>query len=67
MKKEEAVKKIQDVLIPIVGDKLPEFCNELVEQLDEYSKEKGLPKDSLFDINDFMRWLQAKHYDWMSS
>lgn len=63
----EAIKKVQDTLFPIFGDKLPEFCNELADCIDEYSKDKGLSKDSLFDAKDFMRWLEAKHYDWMPS
>ena len=67
MKEDEAIKKCQDVLYPIVGDKLPKLCNELVEQLDEYTKEKGVSKDSVLDIEDFMRWMEAKHYDWMPS
>ena len=61
----EAIRKTQDILIPIVGDKLPELCNELVDRIDEYSEEKGLSKDSLFDIEDFTRWLEANHYDWI--
>ena len=63
----EAVKKVQDLLYPIVGDKLSECCNELAERIDEYSKDKGISEDSLFDAEDFMRWLEAKHYDWMPS
>lgn len=61
----EAIKKVQDLLFPIFGDKLPEYCNELANHIDEYSKDKGLSKDSLFDAEDFVRWLEAKHYDWM--
>ncbi|GAG80015.1 unnamed protein product, partial [marine sediment metagenome] len=49
-----------------VGDKLSEYCNELVERIDEYSKDRGISKSSVLDIEDFMRWLEAKHYDWMS-
>lgn len=67
MKEDEAVKKVQEALYIIVGDKIPEYCNELVERIDEYSKDKSIPKDSLFDIDDFMRWLESKHYDWMPS
>ncbi len=63
--KEETIEKIQDGLIPIMGDKLPELCNELVERLDEYSKEKGVSQDSVFDASDFMRWLESNHYDWL--
>jgi len=63
---EDEIKKVQDTLTPIVGDKLPEYCNELVEHLDEYSKEKGISKDSVLNIEDFMKWLEAKHYDWLS-
>ena len=64
---DEAVKKVQDLLHPILGDKLPEYCNELVERINEYSNDKGISKDSLFDVEDFMRWLEANHYDWMPS
>lgn len=63
----EAIKKVQDSLYPIFGDKLSDRCNELAERIDEYSKDKDIPKDSLFDAEDFMRWLEANHYDWMPS
>lgn len=63
----EAIKKAHDVLYPIIGDKLSEYCNELVERLDEYSDEKNIDKNEPLNIEDFMRWLEAKHYDWMPS
>jgi len=50
----------------IVGNNVTKYCNALRMFLKEYQEDKGLSGNEILDIEDFMRWLEAKHYDWMS-
>ena len=50
----------------IVGSDVTLYCKALRKFLREYKEDKKLSGDEILDIEDFMRWLEANHYDWMS-
>ena len=62
---EDKIKKAYSAIYGIVGDNVSKYCNAIVSFLDEYKKAKGLSGNEIFDIDDFLRWLEANKYDWM--
>jgi len=51
----------------IVGNDVTLYCNALRKFLREYKEDKNLSGDEILNPEDFMRWLEAKHYDWIPS